>query len=89
MLVETFNNEPCAMATVNFSVPDEVRNDFNRAFKGQNKSAIIADLMRRAVAESRRRKQREAHFAALTARRRERPAARDRDIAAARTRGRP
>ena len=37
------------MATVNFSVPDEVKETFNQAFEGQNKSAIIADLMRRAV----------------------------------------
>ena len=77
------------MATVNFSVPDEVRNDFNRAFEGQNKSAIIADLMRRAVAEAHRKKQRELIFRTLTEGRRERPAARDRDIAAARKRGRP
>ena len=89
MIVDDFNNEAPVMATVNFSVPDEVRDDFNRAFKGQNKSAIIAELMRRAVAAARRQKQRETIFLALTERRRERPPARDRDIAAARRRGRP
>lgn len=45
------------MATVNFSVPDEVKEAFNETFKDQNKSAIIADLMREAV-ERVQRKQR-------------------------------
>lgn len=45
------------MATVNFSVPDEVKEAFNETFKDQNKSAIIADLMREAV-ERAQRKQR-------------------------------
>lgn len=37
------------MATVNFSVPDDVKDAFNKVFEGQNKSAIIADLMREAI----------------------------------------
>ena len=37
------------MATVNFSVPDDVKNAFNEAFAGRNKSAVIADPMREAV----------------------------------------
>ena len=37
------------MATVNFSVPDEVKAAFDRTFEGQNKSAVIAELMRRAL----------------------------------------
>jgi metal-responsive CopG/Arc/MetJ family transcriptional regulator len=45
------------MATVNFSVPGEVKEAFNNAYHGQNKSAIIADLMREAV-ERFERKQR-------------------------------
>lgn len=77
------------MATVNYSVPDEVRDEFNRAFDGQNKSAIIAGLMRRAVAEARRQQERQAIFATLTAGRATRPAASDGDIAGARRRGRP
>ena len=39
------------MATVNFSVPDEVKEAFNKAFAQQNKSAVIADLMRDALPE--------------------------------------
>jgi hypothetical protein len=34
------------MATVNFSVPDDVKEAFNIAYQGQNKSAVIAELMR-------------------------------------------
>lgn len=89
MIVEIFNNEPTNMATVNFSVPDQVRDEFNRTFEGQNKSAIIAELMRRAVAEARLQEQRRKLFTALTADRARRPAARDRDIGNARRRGRP
>ncbi len=37
------------MSTVNFSVPESVKQAFNEAFQGQNKSAIIADLMLEAV----------------------------------------
>lgn len=39
------------MATVNFSVPEPIKQAFNAAFAGENKSAIIARLMQRAVEE--------------------------------------
>jgi rRNA-processing protein FCF1 len=56
--VEIFNNlTGITMATVNFSVPDDVKAAFNAAFATQNKSAIIAALMREAV-ERVQRKQR-------------------------------
>ena len=45
------------MPTVNFSVPDDIKNAFNTVFEGQNKSAVIADLMRDAVEREQRRKQ--------------------------------
>ena len=89
MIVEGFNNKVASMATVNFSVPDGVRDEFNRVFKGENKSAIIAGLMQRAVAEVRLRKQREAIFRQVTAERPKRPTASDAEIAAARRQGRP
>ncbi len=54
------------MATVNFSVPDDVKERFDRAFGDQNKSAIIAELMRRAVDEHERRKRRVRLFQSLT-----------------------
>ena len=58
------------MATVNFSVPDEVRKAFNRAFARQNKSAVIADLMRDAVQRQERLKARRQALRRIAARRR-------------------
>lgn len=43
------------MATVNFSIPEEVKASFNEVFSQQNKSAIIAELMREAVERARSR----------------------------------
>lgn len=76
------------MATVNFSVPDEVKVAFDRAFGDQNKSAIIADLMRKAVADANRRKQREEIFRKLTQRRGQRPSVSNEEARAARLAGR-
>ena len=39
------------MGTMNFSIPDDVKDKFNEVFKDENKSAVIAELMRRAVEE--------------------------------------
>jgi hypothetical protein len=36
------------MATVNFSVPKEVKDAFDNAFSRQNKNAVMAELMRSA-----------------------------------------
>jgi hypothetical protein len=41
------------VATVNFSVPDEVKRQFNRAFARENKSRVVARLMMQAVEERR------------------------------------
>ena len=43
------------MATINFSIPDQVKEAFNAAFTGQNKSAIVAELMREAIEREARR----------------------------------
>ncbi len=37
------------MATVNYSVPDDVKELFNNAFVGANRSAVISELMRQAA----------------------------------------
>jgi hypothetical protein len=87
-VIETFNNWWIAMATVNFSVPDDVKSEFDKFFGDQNKSAVIAELMRSAVAEVKRRKQRESIFRALTQRRTDRPSLTDKQIRASRTAGR-
>ena len=51
------------MATMNFSVPDDVQAAFNKMFAGANKSALLTQLMRQAV-EERRRQQRRARAVA-------------------------
>ncbi|MBJ6727400.1 hypothetical protein [Geomesophilobacter sediminis] len=54
------------MATVNFSVPDEIKELFNAAFAGKNRSAVIAGLMREAAErELALRRRREAVAAIL------------------------
>lgn len=37
------------MAIVNYSIPDEVKELFNTAFAGANRSAVISELMRQAA----------------------------------------
>jgi hypothetical protein len=46
---------------MNFSIPDDVKAAFNKAFEGENKSAVVAALMRRAV-EERERRRRSGNF---------------------------
>lgn len=77
------------MATVNFSVPDEIKRAFDKTFGGQNKSAIIAELMRKAVSDEELRIRRRKIFEELTRRRAGRHAATDRQIRKARISGRP
>ena len=77
------------MATVNFSVPDEVKEQFNRAFAHENKSSIIARLMMQAVQERRLQKTRARAIDSLLRRRRSRKPVSDREIRSARNAGRP
>ncbi|XSG84771.1 MAG: hypothetical protein ACPW60_13685 [Methylohalobius sp. ZOD2] len=77
------------MATVNFSVPEEVKDAFNQAFEGENKSAIIARLMREAVEEKERQLRRKAIIEEITRMRAYRPTATDEEIRAAREEDRP
>lgn len=77
------------MATVNFSVPDDVKDAFNETFKGRNKSAVVADLMREAVERVRRRERSRAAIDRILERRRGRPVLPDEEIRRARRDGRP
>ena len=45
------------MATMSFSIPDDVEEAFNKAFEGEDKSAMLCDLMRKAVEERERGRQ--------------------------------
>jgi metal-responsive CopG/Arc/MetJ family transcriptional regulator len=77
------------MATVNFSVPEEVKREFQEAFAGENKSAVIAGLMRQAVEERRRRERRSAAVEALLGMRSRLPPFAAAEIGRARRTGRP
>lgn len=48
------------MATVNFSIPDDVKREFNQVFSKENKSAILTKLMQQAIAEKKRQHRRQA-----------------------------
>ena len=77
------------MATVNYSVPDDIKEAFNQAFEGQNKSAVIARLMQEAV--ERQAKQRRSHAAIrrILDRRAQSPRIPERALEAARRAERP
>ncbi|GAB6142137.1 hypothetical protein JCM14076_28660 [Methylosoma difficile] len=72
------------MATVNFSVPDDVKVAFNAAYQGQNKSAVIAELMREAVERAVRKQQHQQAIADLLALRGQIPAVTEEAVQAAR-----
>ena len=76
------------MATVNFSVPDDVKEAFNATFADANKSAIIAELMREAVEREQRRRESRAASARIRARRRYAPVRSAEELRAAREQGR-
>ena len=77
------------MSTVNYSVPEDVKKAFNKTFKNQNKSAIIAELMAEAVERAQRRKRSKEAFERIIARRAHAPQASEAKIRAARGSGRP
>lgn len=76
------------MATVNFSVPDEVKAEFDKEFGDQNKSALIAELMRRAVRDHKLQTRRERILRQFSAVRGNRPSFTREDVRKARSAGR-
>lgn len=53
------------MATVNYSVPDEIKKRFNQVFADENKSHVIAELMKKAIEEREKQQQRAQAIDAL------------------------
>ncbi len=76
------------MSTVNFSVPEEVKQVFNETFQGQNKSAIIADLMLEAVERAQSRQRSQAAYLRILERRKHAPGVTEEEFRAAREAGR-
>jgi metal-responsive CopG/Arc/MetJ family transcriptional regulator len=76
------------MATVNFSVPEDVKQAFNAAFQGQNKSAIIADLMREAVERTQHQQRQTEAIDRILERRKHAPPITEEEFRAVREEGR-
>ncbi|MBH0194303.1 MAG: hypothetical protein HP494_01580 [Nitrospira sp.] len=76
------------MATVNFSVPSDVKEAFDKTFRRQNKSAVLTELMRQAVEERRQRRQRAMVVEKLLALRKRTRRVTSKVVQTARTRGR-
>ena len=72
------------MATVNFSVPDDVKEAFNATFQGRNKSAIVAELMREAVERARRKQRSHEAIERILSRREHAPIRSEAELQAAR-----
>jgi hypothetical protein len=87
-IVERFNNG-VTMATVNFSVPDQIKESFNATFAGRNKSAIVAELMREAVEREASRQRSQQAVERIMNRRPKAPLRSASSIAVARRTGRP
>ena len=88
-IVEIFNNSLSDMSTVNYSVPDKVKQAFNKMFKGKNKSAIIADLMTQAIEREEQRLRHAEATRRILERREHAPMVQDEEVCTARESGRP
>ena len=77
------------MATINFSVPADVKQAFNDAFQGQNKSAVLTQMMRAAIARAEEQRSREAAARRILSRRVRARQRSPQALAKARTSGRP
>lgn len=77
------------MPTVNFSVPEDIKNAFNAVFEGQNKSAVIADLMREAVERVQSQQRSKEAYQRIMERRQHAPHITEEQFRAAREEGRP
>lgn len=72
------------MATVNFSVPDGVKDEFNRYFAGENKSAVLTKLMQHAIQERKSQERRAKAIDAILALRSQVAPISDEEVRAAR-----
>lgn len=77
------------MATVNFSVPDEVKQEFNQLFAHENKSAMLTRLMQKAIAEHKSQQRRAAAMDTLLEMRTDFPVMDKAEREKARVEGRP
>ncbi|MBI4754192.1 MAG: hypothetical protein HY778_01935 [Betaproteobacteria bacterium] len=77
------------MATMNFSIPDDVKERFNKVFANQNKSAVVTALLEEAIERAQRKALRDEALERILARLDQRPVVSQKDIDQARQEGRP
>lgn len=77
------------MTTMNFSVPEDVKKQFDKMFAGKNKSAVLTRLMQQAIEERKREEQRKRAIDHLLALRQQAPQVTNKAIRQARLQGRP
>lgn len=58
------------MATMNFSIPEDVKERFNRVFAGRNKSAVVTRLLEDAIVRAEQQERSDAAIDRILARRR-------------------
>ena len=72
------------MSTVTFSISDDLKEVFNATFEGQNKSAVIAELMREAIDRAQRQQRHRDAVERIVSRRASAPAVTESQFNAAR-----
>jgi len=72
------------MSTVTFSISDDLKEVFNATFEGQNKSAVIAELMREAIDRAQRQQRHRDAVERIVSRRSSAPAVTESQFNAAR-----
>ncbi len=53
------------MATVNFSIPEKVKEEFNQLYANENKSAVLTQLIQKAIDHKKRLQQRKLAMEAI------------------------
>ena len=61
------------MGTMNFSIPDDVKERFNQTFADKNKSAIVTQLLEDAIARHESKRQSDEAIKRIVARRKTAP----------------
>lgn len=77
------------MATMNFSVPGDVKARFNELFADRNKSAVVTELLRDAIDREERRRQAMAAAAQIIANQAHAARSEDAELRVLRQEGRP
>jgi hypothetical protein len=76
------------MATMNFSVPDDVKKQFDKVFAGENKNAVLTQLIQQAIEERKQKDHRTRAIDHVLAMRQQIPPVTTKAIRQARLQGR-